>query len=314
MPASEKLPRMAAIVGPTASGKSAFALRLASEFHGQIVSADSMQVYRRMDIGTAKPSPQERRGVPHHMIDILEPDQEYSAALFREQAEPIINRLHREGVPIFIAGGTGFYLKVLTHGLFHGPGADPQFRRELRERAAREGPGFLYQELLSLDPEAASRIERKDLFRIVRALEVYRQAGKPISRLQEEHGFREKPHKILKIGLFWNREDLCRRIDERVDRMIASGWVEEVRSLLEEGYSRELKSMKSIGYRHLAAYLDGETGIEEAISLVKRDTRRFAKRQMTWFRADAEIQWIFPEEDCFPAIREKIEIFFEKTD
>jgi len=267
-----------------------------------------------MDIGTAKPSLKEKAIVPHHMIDILDPDQEYSAAFFREQAEPIIKRLHQEGVPIFVAGGTGLYLKVLTHGLFHGPGADPQLRRELKERAAREGTDFLYHELQNLDPTAASRIEPRDLFRIIRALEVYRQAGKPISRFQEEHGFREKPHKILKIGLFWNREDLFRRIDERVDRMMESGWVEEVRSLLEQGYSRELKAMKSLGYRHLTAYLDGETGLAEAVSLIKRDTRRFAKRQMTWFRADGEIQWISPAEDSFPAILEKIKVFFEKTD
>ena len=309
MPASENLPRIVAIVGPTASGKSSLAFRLAQEVRGEIISADSMKVYRRMDIGTAKPSPEERSAVPHHLVDILEPDQEYSAALFRKQAEAVINRLHQNHVPVFVAGGTGLYLKVLTHGLFHGPGADPELRRELKEKVTREGVASLYEELLRMDPAAASRIQNRDIFRIIRALEVYRQSGKPISRFQEEHGFHEKPYKVLKIGLFWRREELYRRVDGRVERMIASGWIEEVRSLLQQGYSRDLKAMKSLGYRQLAAHLLCEMGLAETISLIKRDTRRFVKRQMTWFRADEEIQWVFPGEDHYSEIREKMRVF-----
>ncbi len=309
MPASENLPRIVAIVGPTASGKSSLVFRLAREVRGEIISADSMQVYRRMDIGTAKPSPEERSAIPHHLIDILEPDQGYSAALFRRQAEGVISRLHQNHVPIFVAGGTGLYLKVLTQGLFHGPGADSELRRELKEKVSREGISSLYEELLRLDPAAASRIQSRDIFRIIRALEVYRQSGRPISRFQEEHGFHEKPYKVLKIGLFWEREELYRRVDGRVERMIGSGWIEEVRSLLQQGYSRDLKAMKSLGYRQLAAYLLGEMPLAETIGLIKRDTRRFSKRQMTWFRADEEIQWVLPGEDHYSSIREKIRAF-----
>lgn len=285
------LPRFVAIVGATASGKSSLAFRLARLFQGQILSADSMQVYRMMDIGTAKPSPRERELVPHHLIDILDPDQDYSAALFREQADSILIRLHQSGIPIFVAGGTGLYLKALTRGLFRGPGANPELRENLRERAARDGSPALHQELTGVDPVAASRIHPGDLFRIVRALEVYSQTRRPLSHFQSAHGFQDKPYAALKIGLLWEREELYRRIEERVDRMIAAGWVEEVGALLDSGYGRSLKSMKSLGYRHLASHLHGEKGLPEAVAMIKRDTRRFAKRQLTWFRTDEEIRW-----------------------
>lgn len=289
------LPRLVAIVGPTGSGKSSLAFRLARLFRGEILSADSMQVYRKMDIGTAKPSPAERKLVPHHLIDLRDPDQGYSAALFREQADPIIIRLHQSGTPIFVAGGTGLYLKALTRGLFRGPGADPELRQTLKERAARDGIPSLHRELTGLDPAAASRIHPGDLFRIVRALEVYSQTRRPISDFQLAHGFQDSPYEVLKIGLSWEREDLYRRIEKRVDQMIKAGWVEEVRALLDSGYSRNLRSMKSLGYRHLASHLYGEMGLAEAIEGIKRDTRRFAKRQLTWFRADKELRWFGPD-------------------
>ncbi len=311
MPANENLPRLVAIVGPTASGKSSLAFWLARKFRGEIVSADSMQIYRRMDIGTAKPSPEERRIVPHHLIDIREPDQEYSAALFRQQAHAIITHLHRGGTPSFVVGGTGLYFRALTRGLFHGPGARPELRKALKEKAAQEGSAALHRELAHVDPAAAARIHREDTFRIVRALEVFEQSTRPISLLQEEHGFRESPYKVLKIGLCWNREELYRRIEERVDQMIAKGWIEEVRSLLRQGFSRELKAMRSIGYRQLAAYLHGEIEFSEAVSLIKRDTRRFAKRQMTWFKTDPEIRWIVPAAENTALAENWAEAFFE---
>jgi len=288
------LTRLVAIVGPTASGKSSLAFRLGQRFQGEILSADSMQVYRKMDIGTAKPSGEERKLVPHHLIDILEPDQEYSAALFRDQADSIILSLQERRVPIFVAGGTGLYLKALTRGLFRGPGADLELRRRLKERAEREGSRALHRELALLDPEAASRIHPGDLLRIIRALEVQAQARRPISDFQRDHAFQERPYAVLKIGLFPQRENLYRRIEERVEQMIAGGWIEEVRMLLNSGYSRNLKSMSSIGYRHLAGFLQGETDLSETIAAIKRDTRRYAKRQMTWFRADKEIHWVDP--------------------
>jgi tRNA dimethylallyltransferase len=305
------LPRLVAVVGPTASGKSSLAFRLARRFQGEILSADSMQVYRRMDIGTAKPSRREREVVPHHLIDILDPDQDYSAALFREQAEPIILRLHEKGTPVFVAGGTGLYLKALTRGLFRGPGAEPDLRRSLKERAGREGNEALHRELAALDPEAASRIHPRDLLRIVRALEVHAQSRRPISCFHRAHAFQERPYEILKIGLALEREALYRRIEERVDQMIAEGWVEEVRGLLAHGYSCDLKSMSSLGYRHLAAHLQGEVSLAEAVAAAKRDTRRYAKRQMTWFRADKEIHWIEAGEQPESRIEELVEDFLK---
>jgi tRNA dimethylallyltransferase len=306
---SPNLPRLIAIVGPTASGKSSLALRLARKFQGEIVSADSMQVYRGLDIGTAKPTREERQDVPHHLIDILEPDQPYSAALFRKQAMPIIAFLHKNRTPTFIVGGTGLYVKALTRGLFQGPGARPEMRQALKERGDREGSGALHQDLERLDPSAASRIHRGDTFRIIRALEVYFQASKPISLLQEEHGFKEAPYATLKIGVFREREELYRRIDERVDQMIALGWAGEVKSLLRQGFSRDLKPMMAIGYRHLSAHLYGERGFAESVERIKRDTRRFAKRQLTWFRADDEIRWMVPTEENVSLLEKRVEEF-----
>lgn len=304
------LPRLVAVIGPTASGKSALALRLARALRGEILNADSMQVYRRMDIGTAKPSAEERRLIPHHLIDILDPDQDYSAFLFREQAGPIIARLHKEGTPILVVGGTGLYLKALTRGLFASPGADPELRRKLKGRAAREGVSALYGELSEVDPAAAARIHPGDLLRIVRALEVYFQTRRPISEFQVAHGFQEKPYETLKIGLSRDREDLYRRIDLRVDRMIADGWVEEVRTLLRSGYSRELKAMNALGYRHLASHLCGGEGFKQTVEAIKRDTRRFAKRQLTWFRTDGEVCWLSPEPENEAKIEDLARRFF----
>ncbi len=205
------------------------------------------------------------------------------------------------------------YLKALTRGLFRGPGANPELRQELKERAAREGSPALHSELAILDPAAASRIHPEDLFRIVRALEVHAQTRRPISHFQRAHGFQERPYEVLKIGLVWEREELYRRIEKRVDQMIESGWVEEVRLLLDSGYPRSLKSMKSLGYRHLAAHLHGETGLPEAIAMIKRDTRRFAKRQLTWFRADEEILWIDPRPENDPRIEALVKNFLDSA-
>jgi len=306
----DQKPKLVEILGPTGTGKSALALRLAEEFGGEIVSADSVQVYRGLDIGSAKPSPEERRRVRHHLIDILDPDQNYSAAAFRLHAGEIIRRLHREGIPAFVVGGTGLYLKVLSRGLFQGPGEDPEYRSELRRKEEREGEGTLFRELLRKDPDAASRIHPRDLFRIIRALEVYHLARRPISQFQREHGFGENPYRVLKIGLCAQREELYRRVEARVDEMMAKGWREEVRDLLGRGYSAGLKSMQSLGYRRLVLHLNGGMDLPAAVQRIKQDTRRFAKRQLTWFKPDPEIHW-FP---CFPekyeSIRHLVSDFF----
>ncbi len=305
-----KKPKWVAILGPTASGKTSLALNLALKFHGEIISADSVQVYRGLDVGTAKPSAEERRLVPHHLIDILDPDQEYSAALFREQADEIIHRLHLRKTPIFVTGGTGLYLKVLTRGLLRGPGGAPQLRATLYRRAETEGREVLHQELRRLDPEAGSRIHPHDTFRIIRALEVCTLTGKPISHFQREHRFQESPYEILKIGLYAEREELYWRIDSRVQKMLEMGWVREVQSLLDRGYSPKLKSMQSLGYKQIVRYLLGEIEMPQALELIKRDTRRYAKRQITWFKSDPEIQWFRAHQDWGPEIGAMVMEFF----
>ena len=306
-------PKLVAIVGPTASGKSSLALALAQRFQGEIISADSVQVYRGFDIGTAKPPVEDRRMVPHHLIDILDPDQDYSAALFREQADAIIHELHKRKTPIFVAGGTGLYLKVLTRGLFRGPAGDPGLRSALYKKAEREGIAILHQELQRQDPEAAWRIHPHDRFRIIRALEVYSLGKKPISLWQKEHGFGEAQYQVLKIGLHCERGELYRGIELRVDRMMEIGWVDEVRALLNQGYGPGLRSMQSLGYRSIAAYLSGGLTLREAIHLIKRDTRRYAKRQITWFKADPEINWFSTHPESFQQIERKIESFLTQN-
>jgi tRNA dimethylallyltransferase len=305
-------PKFVALVGPTASGKSCLALELAQRLRGEIISADSVQVYRGFNVGTAKPSVEERRMVPHHLIDILDPDQDYSAALFRAQADHIIRELHKRNTPIFVVGGTGFYLKVLTRGLFRGPAGNSKLRSALYKKAERDGIEVLHQELQRQDPEAAWRIHPHDRFRIIRALEVFSLGRKPISLFQKEHGFREAHYRVLKIGLHCERDELYRRIELRVDRMMEMGWVDEVRALLNQGYGPGLKSMQSLGYKNIAAYLAGGVNLKEAILLIKRDTRRYAKRQITWFKPDPEIDWFPTNQESFQNIEERVKSFLKQ--
>jgi tRNA dimethylallyltransferase len=305
-------PNFVAIVGPTASGKSSLALELAQRFRGEIISADSVQVYRGFDVGTAKPSVEERRMVPHHLIDILDPDQDYSAALFRNQADPIIRELQKRETTIFVVGGTGLYLKVLTRGLFRGPAGNSQLRSALYKKAERDGIEVLHRELQRQDPEAARRIHPHDRFRIIRALEVYSLGQKPISLFQREHGFGEAHYRVLKIGLHCERDELYKRIELRVDRMMEMGWVDEVRALLNQGYGPGLKSMQSLGYKNIAACLYGGVDLKEAILLIKRDTRRYAKRQITWFKADPEINWFSTGPESFQNIEERVGSFLKQ--
>jgi tRNA dimethylallyltransferase len=303
-------PKIVAIVGPTATGKSGLALDLAEKLGGEIISADSVQVYRGFDIGTAKLSPEERRKVPHHLIDILAPESDYSAASFRNQADRIIHRLQEKGKAIFVVGGTGLYLKVLSRGLFHGPGGDPYLRDSLRQKAEGEAEGYLHGELEKVDPEAASRLHPHDTFRILRALEVYRHSRKPLSQFQKEHGFRESPYQILKIGLTADRQELYRRIESRVDSMMEKGWLKEIQDILNQGISPRVKPMQSLGYKRLVSFLAGELDWTQAVNLIKQDTRRYAKRQITWFKADPDIFWFSAGPESSPRIQEKVRDFF----
>ncbi|MHB8772143.1 MAG: tRNA (adenosine(37)-N6)-dimethylallyltransferase MiaA [Syntrophales bacterium] len=290
-------PPLVVILGPTGVGKTALALRLAGRWGGEIVGADSLQVYRGMDIGTAKPTPAEQRLVPHHLIDVVDPDEPFDASRYCEMAHRTIARLTAEGKPVFVVGGSGLYIRALLGGLIDGPGADESLRLALKEEQRRLGGDALYERLRLRDPQAAGRIDRRDAVRIIRALEVLELTGRSIVDHQRDHRFQQRPYRALKIGLTIERAELLARIDARAERMIADGFVEEVRRLLERGYHRDLKPMQSLGYRHLAAHLAGEGDLAAAIRLLKRDTRRYAKRQLTWFSRDTEIRWLAPSDE-----------------
>lgn len=285
-------PKIVVIIGPTASGKSAVGMELAGHSKAEIINADSMQVYRYMDIGTAKPSLKERKQVRHHLIDILYPDEEFSAALFREEARQAIGAVEERGKRAMVVGGTGLYIKALTSGLIRGGEVDPVIRKKLQAEAQAGGREQLYQRLREVDPPTAEQLHPHDTYRIIRALEVYERTGRPISALRKKHLFQEGPYDVLKIGLGMEREALYRRIDQRVDEMIHKGLVEEVGRLLELGYAPWLKAMQSLGYKEIINLLQGEYDMAEAVRLIKRDTRRYARRQITWFKTDPEIHWV----------------------
>ncbi|MDC4204747.1 MAG: tRNA (adenosine(37)-N6)-dimethylallyltransferase MiaA [Candidatus Manganitrophus sp.] len=281
------------LVGPTAVGKSAVAERLALALGTDILVADSRQIYQGMDIGTDKPSPESRARVPRHLIDLVPPDGSFSAGKFKKLAEEKITALSREGKPIFIEGGTGLYIKTLLYGLWEGPPADWDLRRRLLQEESEKGEGILHRRLAEVDPAAAERIHPRDLPKLVRALEVYHQTGRPISEVHADHRFAEPPKgAYCLIGLRRDREDLYQRIEQRVEAQIAKGLIEETAGLLSAGFSPELPSMRGLGYKQMTRYIRGEQTREEAIATLKRDTRHYAKRQMTWFRADPKIEWI----------------------
>jgi tRNA dimethylallyltransferase len=302
-------PKIVVLVGPTASGKSAMALELAGRFGAEIINADSMQVYKYLDIGTAKPSREERQRVRHHLVDILYPDEEFSAALFRQEARQAIRDVDARGRKAIVVGGTGLYIKALTSGLIRGGEVDPAIRVRLQSEAEAGGRERIYRRLHEVDPVAAARLHPHDTYRIIRALEVYERTGRPISALRQRHLFQEEPYRVLSLGLSPEREELYRRIDERVDEMIKRGLTEEVRHLLEMGYSPVLKAMQSLGYKQMVAYLQGEFGLSEAVRRIKRDTRRYARRQITWFKADARVQWVAYPRDR-DAVRRMVEGFW----
>jgi len=287
-------PKGIIICGPTGVGKTSFAIQLARLYQGEIIGADSMQIYRHMDIGTAKPSPTERSMVPHHMVDIVDPDEPFDAETYATLSLRIVMALRARQVVPFVVGGTGLYIKSLIYGLFGARPRDEALRMRLRQAAEKEGAKTLFERLKQVDPVTARKLHANDIYRIVRALEVYETSGKPISDYQQRHRFQENRVTTLKFGLHMDRNELYERIDERVDTMIQAGLLDEVRRLQESGYSGELKSMQSIGYRHMGDFLDGRLDWPETIRTLKRDTRRYAKRQMTWFKADREVAWVDP--------------------
>ncbi|MFH1896637.1 MAG: tRNA (adenosine(37)-N6)-dimethylallyltransferase MiaA [Candidatus Desantisbacteria bacterium] len=289
-----KLKSLIIIAGPTGVGKTAVAHQLALEMNGEIVSADSRQIYRYLDIGTAKPSLNFRGQIPYHLIDIVNPDEDFSVADFKQQAEGIIDQLHLQGKLPFLVGGTGLYIKSIVSGLFPSPPPDLAFRQQLQEEASLLGTNHLHQRLSAIDQTAASKISNNDLRRIIRALEVYQQTGKPISCLQQL-ATTHKDYHLIMICLNQDRQQLYSQISLRVDRMIETGWVEEVRGLLEKGYSPNLIPMEALGYQQIIKHLQGIYTLAEAIDMIKQSSCQFAKRQLTWFRADSRYVWLEPD-------------------
>jgi tRNA dimethylallyltransferase len=292
----DNTPKVIIITGPTAVGKSSLGHRLARILGGEIINADSMQVYRYMDIGTAKPGPEERAEVPYHLIDIRDPNQLFQAADFRNLALKTIGTLADEGKPILVIGGTGLYLRVLQRGLFPCPASKPELRQQWAERAEGQGEHFLWSAVRERDPVAAARIHPRDRVRLIRALEVLELTGRPWSEWQQWDRRPEDSGDFLWVGLRLERAALYGRINRRTDEMMERGFLEEVRGLLQKGYGPDLHPMKSLGYRHLARVVSGEWHLSQAVELLKRDTRRYAKRQMTWLAKEPDLNWFLPDE------------------
>lgn len=284
------------LVGPTAIGKTALSLMLANRYDCEIVSVDSMQVYRHMDIGTAKASLEERKGVVHHLLDIVDPNENYDAARFTVDALKAIRDIHSRGKVPLLTGGTGLYLRALLHGIFPGVPVNEEVRLGLQARLATEGCSKLHEELISIDRISAERIQINDTHRLIRALEVFYVSGIPWSEHLEEQR-KQAPEvvftNLLQIGLTCDRQQLYARINQRCQQMVEAGLEGEVRKLMEMGYLRSMKSLGSIGYRHMVNYLAGEWSLQEMLELLMRDTRRYAKRQYTWFSKIENLQW-FP--------------------
>ena len=281
------------IVGPTATGKTAVGIELAKELNGEIISADSMAVYKGMDIGTAKPTAEEQAEVPFHLINVVSPDEEFSVAEFKQLAEEAIADILSRGKLPILVGGTGLYVRAVMGGLnIPAVGPDRNLREQLKAEAEQFGNEYLLEKLRTVDPVTAARLHINDLKRIIRALEVHILTGHPISHFHETAGTMDVAYDVHLFGLTMDRNALYERINLRVDEQIKEGLVEEVRGLLKKEYSPELSSMRGLGYKQIIGYILGEYDLDIAIDLLKRDTRRFAKRQFTWFRADPSIRWI----------------------
>ena len=289
-------PKILVICGPTASGKSELALRLAHELDAEIINADSMQIYRGMNIGTAKPTLAQRSEIRHHLIDAAEPDQPFSAADFAAAADAAVRDISDRGRRVIVTGGTGLYIRALLKGLVDSPSGAGDIRLALQAEAVRIGNQAMLERLRAVDPDLAAGLHPNNLVRIIRALEVQQLTGIPLSRSQQEHAFAARRYDALQIGIAVERPVLYARIEQRVERMLAEGLLAEVQALLASGFGRDLKSMRSIGYKEAVAHLYGECTLEETIALIKRDTRRYAKRQLTWFNAEPDILWFeYPE-------------------
>jgi tRNA dimethylallyltransferase len=285
------MPRLLVIVGPTGSGKTELSLQLAERTGGEIVSADSQQVYRGMDVGTGKASAEEQARVPHHLLDVLDPDEEMTAARFVELADAAIAEVDARGRPVIVVGGTMLYVRALLRGLFEGPAADTELRARLSAQADARGVASLWEDLKSVDPESAERIHDTDLRRLIRALEVHRLTGVPLSEHHRQHQMQAPRYQAKLVGLQPEREQLYKQIDARVEAMVAEGLVEEVQGLCSRGYGPELRSQQAIGYGEVHEMLAGELDMPAMVELIQRNSRRYARRQLSWYRGDASVQW-----------------------
>lgn len=293
------------LTGPTASGKTALSVELAKRIGGEIISADSMQVYRHMDVGSAKVTVEEMDGVPHHLIDVLDPQDAFNVVVFQEMAKKAMEKIYANGHIPIIAGGTGFYIQALLYDIdFTENDGDMEYRHKLECMAKEQGPEVLHEMLKKVDPPSAEAIHANNVKRVIRALEFYEKTGQRISDHNEEERQKESPYNFAYYVLNMDRPRLYERIDLRVDKMVESGLEEEVKKLKDMGCTRDMVSMQGLGYKEILDYLAGEISLEEAVYIIKRDTRHFAKRQLTWFKREKEVTWV--EQGNFGFDREKI--------
>ena len=301
--------KLICLLGPTAVGKTEISIQLSQRINAEIISVDSRQIYRQTDIGTAKPTLKEQQAAPHHLIDCVDITQPFSVADYQSLVDAAITEIQNRGKQVLLVGGAGLYFRTIVDGLFDGPDADLSLRKQLEQEAAQHGVDTLHNRLRTCDPESAERIHPNNLSRVIRALEVYELTGTPMSEHQQQWQSENQRYPFIAFGLTMPREILYRRIEKRVDIMLANGLIAEVESLVAEGYSRDTFALQSFGYKELIAYLDGRCTYIEAIEQLKQNTRRFAKRQLTWFRKDKRIRWIDREStpDVVGYIMEEIE-------
>lgn len=294
------------LTGPTAVGKTALSIKLAKAVNGQMISADSMQVYRHMDIGTAKIKPEEMQGIPHYLIDVLEPEEDFNVVRFQHMAKEALAKIYAEGGIPIVVGGTGFYIQALLYDIdFEENDEDTTYRQELQQLAEAKGAEYLHEMLKQVDPESAQTIHANNVKRVIRALEFHHQTGLPISAHNEEQRQKESPYQFLYFVLNDDRQMLYDRIDKRIDIMLEQGLVDEVKELVASGCKRDMVSMQGLGYKEILNYLEGNCTLEEAVYILKRDTRHFAKRQLTWFKREREVIWLnrpdFQDDDAILA-------------
>ena len=301
-----KFPKVIVIVGPTCSGKTEVAISVAEKFPSEIISADSRQVYKYLTIGTAKPTPEEIQKVEHHFVDFLNPDENYNVSKFEKDVLKKIDKLHKNNKIPIVVGGSGLYIRAVVDGIFDIVDTDEDYRTKLMEEKEKYGNEFLYEKLKKVDSKSVENLIPQNWKRIIRALEVYKLTGEPIWKLQKEYK-RETNLNFIQYGLNWERETLYKNIELRVDKMIEAGLVIEVERILQLGYNKNINALNTVGYKEIIEYLDGKITLPRAIELIKRNTRRYAKRQLTWFRKDKRIKWFdVKSKNDFPKITQSI--------